>query len=122
VTVAGAGVAVKATKICFGSCSRIILAILSSSSIAIVPLHPSVSGSSDLRNGTTNGHSHSDLPASDAASSIKNATRRFFSSGFFSICSSTQANFCWVVTMIGFRLVQKSGEIVGLARQAHKHP
>ena len=43
------------------------------------------------------------------ASSIRNATRSFFSSGFFSISSSTQANFCCVVTMIGLRSFRKRG-------------
>ena len=33
----------------------------------------------------------------------------FFSSGFFSISSSTQANFCCVVTMIGLRSFRKRG-------------
>ena len=53
------------------------------------------------------------------ASSIRNATRSFFSSGFFSISSSTQANFCCVVTMIGFPLLEEARQVLGLPRQPH---
>ena len=53
------------------------------------------------------------------ASSIRNATRNFFNSGFFSISSSTQANFCCVVTMIGLRSFRKRGRSSAFLRKAH---
>ena len=68
----------------------------------------SASGSSVLRNGKR--MAAPIWPSCErCASSIRKATRRFFRSGFFLISSSTQANFCCVVTMIGLRSLRNRG-------------
>ena len=78
----------------------------------------SASGSSDLRNGRR--MAAPIWPSCERwASSIRNATRSFFNSGFFSISSSTQANFCCVVTMIGLRSLRKRGRSSAFLRHAH---
>ena len=69
----------------------------------------SASGSSALRNGSR--MAAPIWPSCErCASSIKKATRSVFSTGLFWIWSSTQANFCCVVTMIDLRCAIKRGK------------